>query len=114
MKMTMSKDNLAQAPEEKKQVVFQKHHQMTIEKKKVFKSELKLLGMRVEEAILELDKFVDNAVAANAECFRVVHGKGTGALKSAVHLFLKQSPHVKSFEICEQGEGGDGATKVYL
>ncbi|MBQ0105274.1 MAG: Smr/MutS family protein, partial [Armatimonadetes bacterium] len=78
------------------------------------KSEIRLLGMRAEESILALDKFLDNAVTANAETFRIVHGKGTGALRSAVHLFLKQSPYVKSFELCEPSEGGDGATRVYL
>ena len=114
MKMTMSKDSLAQAPENKKPHFKTSSHNITTEKLKNFKPELKLLGLRAEEAILTLDKFMDNAVAAGAEAFRVVHGKGTGALRSAVHLYLKENPHVKSFEICGPEEGGDGATKVYL
>ena len=114
MKMTMSKDNLAQAPKEKKPHFKPSNQNLTAEKLKSFKPELKLLGMRAEEAILTLDKFMDNAVAAGAEAFRVVHGKGTGALRSAVHLYLKENPHVKSYEICGPEEGGDGATKVYL
>ena len=112
--MTMSKDNLAQAPKEKKPHFKPSGQNITTEKLKNFKPELKLLGLRAEEAILTLDKFMDNAVAAGAEAFRVVHGKGTGALRSAVHLYLKENPHVKSFELCGPEEGGDGATKVYL
>ena len=114
MKMTMSLDNLAQAKEEYKKPKKTFVHNIGVDKAKSFKSELRLLGMRAEEAIFELDKFLDNAVAANAPSFRVVHGKGTGALRSAVHLYLKDSPFVKKFELCEPGEGGDGATKVYL
>ncbi len=114
IKMTMTKDNLAEAPKEKKPKQKPSNHNLTTEKLKNFKPELKLLGMRAEDAILELDKFMDNAVVSGAEAFRVVHGKGTGALRSAVHLYLKENPHVKSFEICGPEEGGDGATKVYL
>lgn len=113
MKMTMALSNLAEAKEEPKKKINTSAN-LSLNKARNFKPELRLLGFRVEEAILELDKFLDNAIAANAESFRIVHGKGTGALRSAVHLYLSENPSVKSYETCDPSEGGDGATKVYL
>lgn len=114
MTMTVKKDGLAKVSEETSKHKTNQVSGFTLQKAANFRPEIRLLGMRVEEAIFELDKFVDNAVTSNAQSFRVVHGKGTGALKSAVHIFLRECPSVKSFEICEPNEGGDGATKVYL
>jgi len=114
MRMTMSLDNLAKAPEVKKVAEKMSHVNMSLNKAKDFRPEIKLIGMRAEEAIFELDKYIDNATAANANNFRIVHGKGTGALRSAVHLYLKGHPLVKSYKLADHDEGGDGATKVIL
>ncbi|HEV2471020.1 MAG TPA: Smr/MutS family protein, partial [Chthonomonadales bacterium] len=74
--------------------------------------ELKLLAMRVEEAQPILDRYVDDAYAAGIHQARLIHGKGTGALRRAVWDYLKDHPAVENFRIGEESEGGEGATIV--
>ena len=73
-------------------------------------SEINLLGKTVDEAIAELDKYLDDAALAHLSNVRVVHGKGTGALRSAVHNYLRKNRVVKSFRLGEFGEGDAGVT----
>lgn len=75
-------------------------------------TEINLLGKTVDEAIAELDKYLDDAYLAHMPSVRVVHGKGTGALRNGVHKFLKKQRHVKSFRLGEFGEGDAGVTIV--
>ena len=75
---------------------------------------LSLRGMTVDEAIPILDKYLDEAFVAGLRRVTIVHGKGTGALRKAVHDFLKNHPHVKSYRLGEKGEGETGATIVEL
>lgn len=82
------------------------------ERKMLFESELKLLGSTVDEALYKMDEFIDNAVLANIPVIRIVHGKGTGALRQAVHNTLKQDKRVKSFRLAGIGEGDSGVTIV--
>ena len=77
-------------------------------------SELHLRGLRVEPALYELDRYLDRASVARHERVRIVHGKGTGAVRTAVHERLKEHPLVKSFRLAEQGEGDSGVTVVEL
>lgn len=74
--------------------------------------ELNLLGKTVDEAIAELDKYLDDAYLAHMPSVRIVHGKGTGALRKGVHNYLKRNKHVKSFRLGEFGEGDAGVTIV--
>ena len=74
--------------------------------------EIKLLGMTVDEAIAQLDKYLDDAYIAHLKSVRVVHGKGTGALRKGVHQFLRRQKHVESFRLAEFGEGDAGVTIV--
>lgn len=74
--------------------------------------EINLLGRTVDEAIAELDKYLDDAYLAHLPSVRVVHGKGTGALRSAVQNHLKRVKYVKSFRLGEYGEGDAGVTIV--
>lgn len=74
--------------------------------------EINLLGRTVDEAISELDKYLDDAYLAHLPSVRVVHGKGTGALRSAVHNHLKRLKYVKDFRLGEYGEGDAGVTIV--
>jgi len=74
--------------------------------------EINLLGMTVDEAISSLDKYLDDAYLAHMPSVRVVHGKGTGALRSAVHSHLKRLKYVKEFRLGEYGEGDAGVTIV--
>lgn len=75
-------------------------------------TEINLLGKTVDEAISALDKYLDDAYLAHLPSVRVVHGKGTGALRSAVHSHLKRLKYVKEFRLGEYGEGDAGVTIV--
>ena len=74
--------------------------------------EINLIGMRADEAIAKLDKYLDDAYIAHLASVRVVHGKGTGALRNAVHSHLKGMRNVKEFHLGEFGEGDAGVTIV--
>ena len=73
-------------------------------------SEINLIGKTTDEAIALLDKYLDDAYIAHIASVRIVHGKGTGALRNAVHQYLKRQKHVKEFHIAEFGEGDAGVT----
>ena len=75
-------------------------------------SEINLLGCTVDEAIAKLDKYLDDAYLAHLPSVRVVHGKGTGALRSAVQSHLKPLKYVKEYRLGEYGEGDAGVTIV--
>lgn len=77
-------------------------------------TEINLLGKTVDEAVAELDKYLDDAALAHLSSVRVVHGKGTGALRSGIHTYLKRQKHVKSFRLGAFGEGDAGVTIVEL
>ena len=73
-------------------------------------TEIKLLGMTVDEALMELDKYLDDAYISHLPSVRIVHGKGTGALRAAVAKHLKKCKYVEEFHIAEYGEGDAGVT----
>lgn len=73
-------------------------------------TEINLIGMTTDEAIAVLDKYLDDAYIAHLPSVRIVHGKGTGALRAAVHKHLKRLKYVKSFHLGEFGEGDAGVT----
>ncbi len=74
--------------------------------------EINLLGKTVDEALAALDKYLDDAYLSHLTSVRVVHGKGTGALRNGVHRYLKGVRYVKSFRMGEFGEGDAGVTIV--
>ena len=76
--------------------------------------EINLLGKTVDEAVAELDKYLDDALLSHLSTVRVVHGKGTGALRKGIHEFLRRQKHVKSYRLGEFGEGDAGVTIVEL
>lgn len=76
--------------------------------------EINLLGKTVDEAVSELDKYLDDALLSHLSTVRVVHGKGTGALRKGIHEFLRRQKHVKSYRLGEFGEGDAGVTIVEL
>jgi DNA mismatch repair protein MutS2 len=76
--------------------------------------EINLLGQRAEDAIAEVDKFLDSAAVASVNRVRIIHGHGMGVLKRAVNEFLASSPYVARFYPAPQSEGGSGATIVEL
>lgn len=76
------------------------------------KTEINLLGKTVDEAISELDKYLDDAYLAHLNTVRVVHGKGTGALRKGIHSYLRRLKYVEEFHLAEFGEGDAGVTIV--
>jgi DNA mismatch repair protein MutS2 len=77
-------------------------------------TEIEVRGTTVEEALHVLDKFMDDALLAGHKRVRIIHGKGTGVLRAAVHQWLKKHPSVRSFALAPSSEGGIGATDVEL
>lgn len=77
-------------------------------------TEINLLGMTVDEAVSALDKYLDDACVAHLETVRIVHGKGTGALRKGVHDYLRRQKRVASFRLGQYGEGDAGVTIAQL
>jgi DNA mismatch repair protein MutS2 len=77
-------------------------------------TELNLIGWRVSDALPHLDKYLDEAVAAGLQRVRIIHGKGSGRLRAAVHELLTSHPQVKTYMPCGLNEGGWGATLVEI
>ena len=75
-------------------------------------AEINLIGKTADEAITELDKYLDDAYLAHLPQVRVVHGKGSGILRKAVHQYLRRQKHVASYRLGEYGEGDSGVTIV--
>lgn len=74
--------------------------------------EINLLGKTVDEAVAELDKYLDDAYLAHIPSVRIIHGKGTGALRKGIHNYLRRVKYVSNFHLAEFGEGDAGATIV--
>jgi len=87
---------------------------MILNKAKEISPQLDLRGLRVEEALLEVEKYLDDAGLAGLSRVCLIHGKGTGVLRAAIRQHLKEDRRVKSFRLGEHGEGGVGVTVVEL
>ncbi|MDD6467873.1 MAG: endonuclease MutS2 [Erysipelotrichaceae bacterium] len=109
IRMKVSKEGLRK---ETKKKVKKEKSSVYVNKHKSFSTECNLIGMRVEEAMIELNKYLDDALLMNVAFVRIIHGHGTGALRKAVWQTLKQNKHVKSYRLGGASEGGSGATIV--
>ena len=87
---------------------------MKMEKNLNIRPEINLRGKTVDEALHELDKYLDDAMLSHLSSVRVVHGKGTGTLRTAIHNYLKRQKGIKSYRLGEFGEGDVGVTIVEL
>ncbi len=76
--------------------------------------EINLLGLSVDEALMEADQFIDHAVMSGQTMVYLIHGKGTGALRKAIHAHLRGHKNVQSYRLGRYGEGEDGVTVVEL
>ena len=100
----LRKEHVKKIKKEKSSVYVNKH--------KSFSIECNLIGMRVEEAMIELHKYLDDALLMNVSFVRIIHGHGTGALRKAVWEQLKKNKNIKSYRLGGASEGGSGATVV--
>jgi DNA mismatch repair protein MutS2 len=78
------------------------------------RTEVDLRGMTADEAILELDRFIDGAVLSGVNMISIIHGKGTGVLRSAVNQRLRSHPNIKTYRLGVYGEGENGVTIAEL
>lgn len=92
----------------------EKISQISLERAKKVSDKLDIHFLTVEEAILKLDKYLDDVSLTTLEKVKIIHGKGTGKLREAVHNYLKNHPVVESFRTAEIYEGGSGVTVVKL
>lgn len=106
------KEDASKSAKQTKQKVNQ--YGASMNKSRTIKPEINLLGLTVDEAIMELDKYLDDACLSHLSQVRIVHGKGTGALRKGVHEYLRKQKYVKSFRLGEFGEGDAGVTIVEL
>ncbi len=114
MKMTLPFKSLQVAQKEKKSIVTKSTRKIISSKSGSVKSEVDLRGMNLEEAILEVDKYLDDACVAGLETVTIIHGVGTGVLKKGLQDVLKKNKHVKSQRPGQYGEGGMGVTIVEI
>ncbi|MDY0011230.1 MAG: Smr/MutS family protein, partial [Candidatus Izemoplasmatales bacterium] len=108
--LTLKKDEIEFVTKDKADEVITNPTSNQTDVVRTVKVELDLHGKRYEEAMLELDKFVDDCLLNNLEFAYIIHGIGTGALKKGVESYAKRNPHVKSYRRGNEGEGGVGVT----
>ncbi len=97
------------------QIEINQNHKIKAEllgKKSYFEPKIDIRGLRYEDALIELEQFLDEALLTNSVELRIIHGRGTGALKKAVYRKLKEYPGIKEIKYAEANQGGDGQTIV--
>lgn len=85
---------------------------LNISKSSNISQEINVIGMTVDDAVMKIDKYLDDAYMCHLAKVRIVHGKGTGALRSGIHNYLRTCPYVSSFELASHGEGDAGVTVI--
>ena len=114
IKTSVKIDNLRLIDSNKKNKVTATAYTRNVKSKAVadFKTELDIRGMNIEEAFVELDKFIDDCLIASIPQARIIHGKGTGVLRNAVQTYLKKHKSVRTFRLGVYGEGENGVSIV--
>ena len=114
MKMNVNLKQLVAISKKKKdEKVFNKIREFSAKSASI-SSEIDVRGNNIEEAIMIVDKYLDDAAISSLSQVRIIHGKGTGALRKGLHEHFRGHPHVKKYEDAAYNEGGSGATVIVL
>jgi len=113
MKMKINISDLFYEPDEPKKILTGTVASSTA-KSAALRPEIDLRGMITEEGLEACDKYLDDAYLSSLDKVTLIHGKGTGALRKAIHNFLKTNPRVLNYRVGKFGEGEDGVTIVEL
>lgn len=114
MKVTVSVTTIERTKDKSKSATTAKTKTMIKSKSKSIKNEIDLRGNSLEEAILDVDKYLDDVYIAGLGQVHIIHGKGTGVLREGIKQLLNNHRHVKSFRLGKHGEGGSGVTVVEI
>ncbi len=114
LKINVHKTNLKLVDEQKQEIEKSGYSKINMSKVSSISTEIDLRGATLEDALISVDKFLDDASIAGLGEVTIIHGKGTGILRSGIHKFLRTHPHVKKFRLGKFGEGESGVTIVEL
>ena len=114
MNLPITDCEITEAPSEEKPKGTKNKKHMNLERALSIKSEINVIGLTVDEAVSRIDKYLDDALLSNLNQVRIIHGKGTGALRKGIHDYLKRQKHVATYRNGEFGEGDMGVTIVDL
>ena len=114
MEINVHVTNLRLIDEQRKEVHRTGQGKIGVTKAMNVSTGIDLRGNTVDEAVESIDKFLDDASMTGLGEITIIHGKGTGALRSGIHQFLRKHPHVKAFRLGKYGEGESGVTVVEL
>ena len=112
--MNIKPNNIVKILDDKKEVLSSKKTSFNTIKSRNISPEINVIGQTVDEACFVIDKYLDDCYLSKLENIRIVHGKGTGALRKGIHNFLSSHPHVKSYRLGTFGEGEMGVTIVEI
>ncbi|MDP9751879.1 endonuclease MutS2 [Thermoanaerobacter pentosaceus] len=114
LKMTVHISNLRVVEEKEDEVVKKGYSKFVHEKSQSISTSIDVRGKNLDDALLEVEKYIDDAYLAGLTQVTIIHGRGTGVLRTGISQFLRSNKHVKSFRLGKYGEGGDGVTIVEL
>lgn len=112
MKINVHVTNLRFVDEQKAEIKKTGSGRISVSKTKTISTEIDLRGMNLDEAVEAVDKYLDDASIAGLKEVTLIHGKGTGVLRSGIHQYLKLNSHVASYRLGKYGEGETGVTVV--
>jgi DNA mismatch repair protein MutS2 len=114
MNLPITDCEIIDTPKEEKPKIQKSKHRMDLDRARSIQAEINVIGLTVDEAVSRIDKYLDDALLSNMNQVRIIHGKGTGALRKGIHDYLKRQKHVASYRNGEFGEGDMGVTIVEL
>lgn len=114
LKMTVHISNLRVVEEKEEEDVKKGYSKFVHEKSQSISTSIDVRGKNLDDALLEVEKYIDDAYLAGLKEVTIIHGRGTGVLRTGISQFLRNNKHVKSFRLGKYGEGGDGVTIVEL